>query len=484
MSPPPSSRSNDAQADIISPVDVVARKAAPTQRDGRDHQQVALASRIGNRSFSRYLGRTAGPAVPGLSARSAQSPSPDADVVALSLPVANQVRSQWIAAHRQAGAPVQRQPPDPPAPDTNATAATQSDPDLIALGERLRNEFSNGISLAVYDAHSTERGIFKGKAKEWAGAENAVHLKKVTASPSPQQVGFGKPIPDSQPLHALVTGVKKVLKEAVTAAAHAKDPNAEVDLAPAKISTLAIFAHGTPGWLGHGSGIERAPIKKVGKQIGPALASDAKVILYACRTGDDPAEGMGWKRGTTDAGGADSLAGDLRDALVDAGLPNAEVWAHAAPASGDATRNPAKRIFSTALGKGVPGWSFLSTRVFPPPWPFTVAKEIIAAADQAGYEVGTPSNASDSDESALGALGTDDVRTTALEIASNRFYACWNKAKDRDLRVKGHNVVTAAPLYPDEVATTVRNHWTNSYWPANKTNAAEKLKEKANLKKR
>lgn len=209
------------------------------------------------------------------------------------------------------------------------------------------------------------------------------------------------------------------------------------------------------------------------KAIGPVLSTDVKVIIYACGVARGTKEDESWTKGTMEGGGADSFAGQMRDAAVDAGLTNAEVWGHTT--TGHATRNPALRFFSAASGKGAEGQSYVSARIFDEWFRFIAYAELLAAIITKGFSVNDKN--------------IERVGKYAQKYLTQQMYSCYvratsNKENAPELMFKGVNLAEMAPLYPGEVAAIVRKYWHDKCWSdVAKENAAKKVIKATKLKK-
>jgi hypothetical protein len=128
-----------------------------------------------------------------------------------------------------------------------------------------------------------------------------------------------------------------------------------------RIKTLLLIGHGTstafirPGTSGLRLGSSALPtwvgVQDFARELAPRLASGWWLGLLGCRAAamsDEP----DWSAVTAQAGGARSLAGLLRDALVAAGAPYGRVGGHTT--TGSTTENPRVREFSTRT-PGAPG---------------------------------------------------------------------------------------------------------------------------------
>lgn len=128
-----------------------------------------------------------------------------------------------------------------------------------------------------------------------------------------------------------------------------------------RIRTLLLVGHGTstafirPGTSGLRLGSTSLPtwvgVEDFARELAPRLSSGWWLGLLGCRaaaTSDEP----DWSSVTAGPGGAASLAGQLRDALVRAGAPYGRVGGHTT--TGSTVANPRVREFSTRT-PGAPG---------------------------------------------------------------------------------------------------------------------------------
>jgi hypothetical protein len=112
------------------------------------------------------------------------------------------------------------------------------------------------------------------------------------------------------------------------------------------VGPLVLLGHGTTSAFY--SNLDRPSAVDVARVIAPRLAAGGVVGLAGCRAGANPGE-PDWAPESYGPGGAQGYAGQLRDALVREGARGAfQVRAHST--TGDATANPAVRVFSSAPG--------------------------------------------------------------------------------------------------------------------------------------
>jgi len=116
-----------------------------------------------------------------------------------------------------------------------------------------------------------------------------------------------------------------------------------IDSAPGGRNIVVLVGHGTPRTFFPGYGVT---VQNLAQHLRPKLGMGAVIGLAGCRSGADPGS-ENWAPESFGPGGAESFAG-LRDLL------RVEVRAHTT--TGDATANPAARVF---LPSGGPGLSAL-----------------------------------------------------------------------------------------------------------------------------
>lgn len=324
------------------------------------------------------------------------------------------------------------------------------------LGEQLLSQFPDGVAVAYYSIDSTKEP--QHRAEEWAKRENALGIKgsKIKAD----TLVFGRSIPESQEIKATLSAIGKVLDTAVKKASPTADkaPNSA-----AKIHILAVFAHGTSDWCGLGSGITKSSATSIVKAISPALTSDVNVILYVCSTARGQTEKESWTEGTWEGSGADSLAGEVRDALLKEGLGQATVWRHTTV--GHVSRNPALRQFKAESGKGTAGISYLSTYVFGTPEQNAAIDEIKQKIASHGY-----------------AIDEEKFQKKARATIKDLMYTCYMDA-DRQFLYQEGTLAEMAPIYPTQVADLIKDHWKKTYWPKRKAATVDVLIKKLKLKK-
>jgi hypothetical protein len=229
---------------------------------------------------------------------------------------------------------------------------------IAELGRMLWKKTPAGVMVAIYDPDTRE---LKDRAIDWAKREDAIGVKakKIdVAEPS-----FGKAIADSGNIVSQLTKLGTALKAAVERVQAPQGITPLAGTGPHLVRTLALFTHGTNTWIGIGGGITNKNAAAVIKRIAPVLTVDVKIIIYGCSAARGQKErGGNWLVNTMEPGGEDSLAGKIRDALVDEGKLMSSVWSHTEV--GHTTRNPSLRFFSSRDGKGTKGHSYVEEFVF------------------------------------------------------------------------------------------------------------------------
>jgi hypothetical protein len=303
---------------------------------------------------------------------------------------------------------------------------------------------SGGVTLAVWH---TRDDYLKSVAHRWAEAEDAVGFSKGTT------LVFGKALPGDKKLHEVLSGVSKAM-EALAGAGKAVP----------KVKVLALFTHGTSSWIGVGDGIESSTVASHVKDMASYLAEDVVVILYGCSSARGSSEAADWYRTTMTDGGADSLAGKFRDALLSEGKKKACVWGHTEV--GHTTSNFTLRVFRAWDGAGSAGKSYVKHFVLD--WQGPVVDELRAEVLAQGFEI--PS----SKEAKFRSSAEDTLR-----LGLYRVYAGANKDKTLD----GRNLAEVAPLRGAAVAAIVSKEW-DARWSAKKSDWAKEAAANARLPKK
>ena len=327
---------------------------------------------------------------------------------------------------------------------------------VAALGQALWREAPAGVAVAVYYADPEQKRI----AIDWAARERAVGPRgaRITAA----ELELGRAIADGKNLGNQITQLGAALTAAVNAVPAPTNVTPLPGTGPTFIRTLALFTHGTRDWISIGGGITTKTVGALISRIAPVLSNDVKILLYGCSSARGSREASDWVRTTTNSGGADSLAGKFRDALVDAGKAQATVWGHTEV--GHTTRNPSLRYFFAGRGKGADGQSYLDELVFGSLADALVREEIAEKIASQGH--------------AVPELRQDAFRTVAGRHIKRLRYLCWVGAVVRtntvgskttrttNLTLRDANLPEVSPLYPLDVADVVRRRWTDTCWTA------------------
>lgn len=344
-------------------------------------------------------------------------------------------------------------------PDDKKDAAVDTEK---VVGERLWTLFPNGVSVGFYDAALDEAKL---RAADWAKQQNAVGLKgkKISAD----EIVFGKAIPDTLKVAPTLTALAKVLEGAVAKAPAPTSTAPKAGMGPTKVAVLGIFSHGTSDWCGIGGGLTSSNAATVIKAIAPVVTPNLKVLLYSCSGARGTAEEEEWVKGTLQGGGAGSVASKVRDALVEEGKSEGEVWGHTTV--GHVTENFALRFFTAASGKGGEGRAFTEFYIWSVFEKVNFLFQLQKLVEDKGYVVDDKSS--------------KDFFRKASQSTNMLMYGCYAKA-NKDLKYSGQNLAVMAPLYPREVAKLVKELWEKDYWTTDKKDKlADKLVKDAKLKK-
>ena len=328
-----------------------------------------------------------------------------------------------------------------------------------ALGNLLRGPpMSSGLTLAFYDQDEPEA---QRRAADFAKRESAIGFSG--KAPTAHTIEVGKAIPGVFDIEKTVTAITDVAATALKRVPAAPTLPAESAGAPAKVRTLAIFAHGTSGWCS--LGVTTSNAGKIFKAIAPRLSTGlaVNIILYTCSSARGSDEDESWTKGTLDAGGKGSLAEKVRDTLADEKIDNATVWGHTTV--GHTSRNFALRLFETKDGKGSQGQSFASTYALDESLRNSATDETIKAVIDDGYTL----DASD-----------PKVRATAAAVLRAFVYAGYAEA---NAKLEGTHPAEDAPVYRYYTASRIEKYWKDTYWPDKKKSAKNKLVKALKLKK-
>lgn len=299
---------------------------------------------------------------------------------------------------------------------------------LTAQG--LRTNYPDGVPMAIWHnaTKKAEMYTFSGAALRWATTWSAL-------GPTLDNRRTWK---DDAPLGESVLALNDSLRRI-----------AQDDGCWTKIRTLAIFTHGqTTGILFRKTHIQTPHLDALVAQIGPALRTNVRVILFACNTGRTPGLTPQWLRESLDDGGSTSFAAALRDRLVAAGKPDCEVWSHTT--KGHTAYNSALRVFRGSDGAGSDGVSF--ARVWVHDWSAEFEPRSREAVAGVGMKIGP----------------ADEARflTAARSVYRKKLYRIYGAtSRNKELLVDGHRLAMAAPMNPDAVGAVLRQSW-DQRWKA------------------
>ncbi|HJU66598.1 MAG TPA: S8 family serine peptidase [Gemmatimonadaceae bacterium] len=332
--------------------------------------------------------------------------------------------------------------------DSEATDAAAS----AALGRQLRARAPNGVAVAVYLAGDQ---LFKTEALAWAAREDALGMGPKATSIVAPQLRLGKPIPDTGDLAKLTRDLGSAMDEAL-----AIDPAGPVtgpfpQSSQAVIRALALFTHGSVTGVSICGGVDTTNVPPVVKDIAPRLTNDVRIMIYGCSVARGQGEKEDWYTTTFTRGGADSLAGVVRDALIDEGKSKAEVWGHTEV--GHAVNNFTLRRFAAGDGKGSDGVPFAGEIVFRATEHTAALQEVRAAVLASGVVI---QDATAFDAAASKAIVSEmykAYRDAQLTVTSDK-----KELNNRTLQ--GENLAEMAPFYTEEVAVIIRDYWTATHW--------------------
>lgn len=340
---------------------------------------------------------------------------------------------------------------------------------VAEVGRKLWENAPAGVTVGIYYSGDD---VQKRAGIAWAARENAV-------GPSGKTIGaahltFGKALADSDTVAKLVTQLGAALKTAVDRVPAPAGITPLPGTGPHLIRTLALFTHGTNYVISVGGGdIRSTRASAFIKAIAPVLTDDVKIIIYGCSAALGLKERDGaWEHNTMSPGGADSLAGKIRDALVDEGKTKATVWSHTEV--GHTTRNPSLRYFNAGFGKGTPGESYASSFIFGLE-NITALSQIEQVIARLGFAIGD----------------RDKFQRAAYRALRSLMYRAYVRAvinivkgnKITNLTFRGANLPEMAPLYPLDVAEIVRKHWASFWTTALQEQTARQLIKGLRLKK-
>jgi hypothetical protein len=326
---------------------------------------------------------------------------------------------------------------------------------VVEAGEKLWKAAPAGVNVAIYASGNAE---FMRRAKEWAEREGAVGVKATRIQAT--ELTFGRALADSGRFVAQVTQLGAALKDAVARAEKPKGIEPLAGTGPSLIRVLALFSHGTNRWLGIGQGITTTNVATVIRGIAPVLTNDVKILIFGCSAALGQSEPSEWVRTTMEPGGANSLAGMIRDALVDQGKRAASVWGHTKV--GHTTRNPSLRVFSAGRGKGTDGLPYAGDSVFGTIEKAFALRELEETIRALGFRLGKDKE--------------EDFRKIGYQALRQQMYNAYVgaivktttvrgvKRRVTNLTHRGVNLPEMAPLYPLDVADVIRKYWSTVYW--------------------
>jgi hypothetical protein len=325
--------------------------------------------------------------------------------------------------------------------------------DTALTSTNLAQRFGSGISLALFqDDPELER-----RAKDWAVSEDAIGPKGTTKIDSTKLV-FGRPLNGDRGLDKIAADMAAALQK--VAGVTSAQPHTMIRL-------LALFTHGTNDWIGIGGSISGSKIAGVVKKMAPHLTNDVKVVLFGCSSARGTAEEDAWVTSTLNDGGADSLCGTIRDALLAENLTLATVWGHTGV--GHTTTNWTLREFRAADGKGSNGRSFV--KAYGIPWDTTVVDDLRTKMKDAKWTIDA-SNDAEFVKRAKEAIQSWELRKEGP-------YGAWAKVNDKE-KLGDRNLSEAAPTNPTEVGAILAKEWT-THFEANWEAIAKVVGKKAKL---
>jgi hypothetical protein len=217
------------------------------------------------------------------------------------------------------------------------------------------------------------------------------------------------------------------------------------------------------------SGITSDNVAKKIKAIAPGLAEDVTIVFFTCNSGTGRAEESEDFHGAMREGGADSLAGIARDALVDVGLTKGSVWGHSD--IGHVTKNYRLREFRAALGKGRQGKPFATEYGISIGDQGLAVAELLTAAGDAGFDI----HSGDTPKLVK-------VWNKAQSLVERYAYDAYRGAA-RDLKLDSEALAQAAPTNPKGAGEAVQRA-RNEYWVRHKDEALQRLVREARLKRK
>jgi hypothetical protein len=326
---------------------------------------------------------------------------------------------------------------------------------VAAIGAQLWARAPAGVTIGIYDGGDPE---LTRRGREWGAREGALGYTGRTIVPG--ALALGRSMADAGGFVKQVTELGKALATAVSKAPTPGAPPAGGG--PSLIRTLALFTHGTNSWLGIGNGFTLGNAATVIRGIAPYLTVDFNFVVYGCSAALGQREPENWVVTTMEPGGADSLAGVLRDALIDEGKAQATVWSHTEV--GHTTRNPSLRLFRAAAGKRTSGESYAGVTIFGTSEKGTAAAEIEDAVRGLGHRI--PADRAAAFGAALGKLLRQHMYAAWVRATATSRVVGGKKTHVTNLTLRGGPLPELAPLYPEEVRDIVRTFWKDAYWTA------------------
>lgn len=329
-----------------------------------------------------------------------------------------------------------------------------------ALGRVLRRDFSEGVSVAIFDS---DEGEFQRKSSEWAQRERALGFDRSNMRSA--ALALGRAVDDRRGVVRAVRALGGKLQQEIDQTRSPDDLMPFPGTGPSKIKVLALFSHGWGTTLAIGNYLTKRNVRSVIQRLAPFLTDDVTIALYGCSIAANPSE-SGWVSGTMDSGGAQSLAAMVRDALVDEGKTSASVWGHTEV--GHTTRNPSLRVFHASPshplggGKGADGFAYAGDFIFGQEVQQALS-DVESAVQRAGNRVAADKR-NRFTTFVQGRLRSHFYKAWVGAVITRRRRNDGTTARQTNLTLRGASLPQMAPMYPDEVATIVRNHWRNTYW--------------------
>lgn len=363
---------------------------------------------------------------------------------------------------------------------------SDSDPEL-ALGNKLWQEAPAGVAVAIYES-ANETAVNNGM--EWAAREKAIGPIVLDGPVDAENLDLGYAFSDERDMQQDLVELGEMLATVTAKAAKPAGIEPLPGTGPSRIRTLALFSHGVPRWIGiepgmslsnSDPGMSLSEARDLVRAIAPYLAADVKVLLYACSVGRGLEEEQDWSWGTFAPGGADSMAGEIRDTLIEEGekmaeegagydFSQAEVWGHTT--RGHVVNNAAWRVFHGVYGKGSEGRGYASDFVFGTVEKVIALNEVEEEVAAQGYEI--PADI------------LEKFRAKVYKELSGSewglFYDCYAQA-DAELEYQGASLAEMCAVDPLGVADVIAEYWRSTFWPVEKPRLVKRLIAKFKLKK-